>query len=126
MLTIRDEQMHILAEESLRCWLREYLQRNYPAQAGKLDAPGMRLQLNALISGAKRNGFRAAEDVRRYVHVGFLLGPEFESRHAWAKAILEDPELDDAGWRAKTLEEAAVQFLCRPTRKRRSRKEHVA
>jgi hypothetical protein len=126
MLTIRAEQMQILAEENLKCWLLEYLQRNYPVQTNKAGAQSMSAQLSELISAARRRGFRTAEDVRRFVHVGFLLGPDFESRYGWARAILEDPELADPGWRAKSLEEAAVQLLCCPPRNRRARKQDAA
>ena len=114
MLTIRQAQMRILAEEGLRRWLYDYLNRCYPSQVQRCGVEGMRLLLKDLMSKAFRRGFRAAEDVRRYVHVGFLLGPEFEARQVWARAILDDPELEDPGWRAKSLEEAAVEFLCPP------------
>jgi hypothetical protein len=126
MLTIREEQIRILAKEGLRCWLHDYLNRNYPAQVERSGAETMGVRLNELIAMADRRGFRTAEDVRRYVHVGFLLGPEFETRYAWAGAVLEDPELDDPGWRAKSLEEAAIQFLCSHRGNRVSTKEHGA
>jgi len=62
---------------------------------------------------ADERGLSSPADLRKYVHVTFLLGAGFESDPAfmWARKILDDQEQPELGERVSTLEDIIIERL---------------
>lgn len=110
MLLIRPEQILVFEHERLRAWLTAYLIRSYPVQSQNCDLSAL---VNSGLRQAAELGLTAPPDIRKLVHVCFLLGPDFESRPdlQWAADILRNDELPDPAARVFALEQAVLERL---------------
>jgi len=117
MLVIRPAQMHQLEEAQLRSWLGAYLSKCYPRQIESWTTARLSSLVDAAILGGRARGLSDAADLRKYLHVTFLLGHHFESdpSSAWACRILDDVEQPDPAERVATLEKAIIERLRRPS-----------
>jgi hypothetical protein len=108
-LVIRPEQMEILREVGLQTWLRRYLTDAYPEKTshiGNLDG-----FIDESVKRARVRGFTVPNEVRKYVHVAFLLGLGFEDRYGWAAQLLADPDYHSPLARLRVLEDATLEHL---------------
>src|SRR6202000_2251634 len=92
MLTIRPAQMEVLRDGQLCDWLHRYLQSCYPAQVQKLGREALGEQIWISYQRARRQGLAEPDQIRKYVHVSFLLGSGFEERFAWAAQIMSNAD----------------------------------
>jgi hypothetical protein len=113
MLTIRDQHLAAFSRIRLRQWLASYLVTSYPRQVSQLGQPGLESLLDAATAGARRRGLLAPAEIRKYLHVNFLLGLDFESDPgaAWARRILDDSEQPDPAERLAELEHCILLRL---------------
>jgi hypothetical protein len=113
VILIRQEQMRVFEEAHLHRWLIAYLQSCYPIQTKDLGRRQLSEFITAATSRARLRGLQAASEIRKYVHVSFLLGPGFETDPGtiWARRILDDEEQPDPGERICALEEAVLERL---------------
>ena len=113
MLVIREEQMRVFEEIQLQRWLTDYLQSCYPVHAAELGSYELRELVTIAAKRARARGLKGASEIRKYLHVTFLLGREFETddRTMWARRILDDEEQSDPAERVCALEEAVLEHL---------------
>lgn len=112
-LIIRDQQMQTFAEVLLGRWIRDYLVRCYPHETREIGPQGLREFVGAWIKKARAKGFLTDPEIRRFVHIAFLLGPDFEQspETLWARRILDDTRYKNPGDRLQALEEVTLQYL---------------
>jgi len=108
MLTIRPEQMAAFREAQLRDWLERYLQKCYPARTKKLGQEALAELVRNSAKRARKRGLALPEQIRKYVHVEFLLGSGFEERFAWAGEIMGNPDYKSDLARLRALEDAML------------------
>lgn len=111
MLTIRPAQMEALRDGQLCSWLQRYLQSCYPAQVQKLGRAALIELVQASYQRARRRRLAEPDQIRKYVHVSFLLGSGFEERFAWAAKIMDNPDYNSELARLRALEDAALQHF---------------
>jgi hypothetical protein len=111
-LIIRAEQMQALKDAILRGWLADYLRSIYPQQCSGIGAGEFEEFLGVQIKRARGHGLIADNDIRKYVHVAFLLGSEFERNpdYEWAQSILLEASLSPAT-RVRALQTATLRHL---------------
>ena len=113
MLTIREAQMRVLHDVAVCRWISHDLTASYPERAGR----GARGALDSFVSeqakDARGRGFRRGEEVRKYVHVAFVLGAGFatDPEFAWARRILDNPDFHHPASRLRALEDAVLRHL---------------
>ncbi len=111
-LVIRSGQMAAFEQTSLRRWIRDYLVSCYPERTTAMGPPALEELVASAIRKAEGHGFQDGQDIRKYVHVAFLVGPGFESDPAcagWARRALEGDSEPAA--RAEALQQAALTHL---------------
>ena len=113
MLRIRADQLKAFEEDRLHQWLAEDLRGLYPERAGSVEPQAMRATVASAVQQARDRGFQQDEQIRRYVHVAFLVGPEFETdgECEWAVKILEDPKYRTQGSRLRALHDATLRHV---------------
>jgi hypothetical protein len=109
-LTIRNEQIHILEDDILRRWIEKYLVSCYPQRVEAMGPKAFGELVEEGMKAGRKRGFATPGEVRKYVHVMFLLGLHFESdsRFGWARKILDDPKYRIAGARLRELEDGVL------------------
>jgi len=113
MLVIRKEQIRVFEEARLREWLADYLKRSYPAHCAQLTNRAVSAIVESGMTRGRALGLRVPTDLRKFVHVTFLLGTDFESNGSlgWAVFILHDEEQPDPAERVALLEQAILEKL---------------
>jgi hypothetical protein len=91
MLVIRKEQIHAFNQTLLRRWIASYLQSCYPEATAAHEPFGLSALVDQAISRAKACGIETDEDIRKYAHLTFILGFDFEEL-PWVAALWDDPE----------------------------------
>ena len=113
ILVIRNQQLKVFADDRERRWVADYLADAYPAAARAMGTAA----LSELVASAQRkahmHGFREPQEVRKYAHVAFLLGADFESnpKFAWAREILGNRRFKQGLAKLRSLEDAALKHL---------------
>lgn len=113
MLTIRQQQIELLEESELCRWICDYLRSVYPRQTAGMKETELAATVKRRFREAREKGFRESPEIRKYVHVAFLLGDGFP-QHAgfqWARKILDNPDFRHEGARLRALEDATARFL---------------
>ncbi|HWQ55257.1 MAG TPA: hypothetical protein VN442_16340 [Bryobacteraceae bacterium] len=110
MLVIRDEQMGAFREAALCRWIVQSLEGCYPERA-RAQAAGLYGLVRDAVREARANGFQGDHDLRRYVHLVFVLGLDFPGRLPWAVRVLKDAGLDRPAARLAALEQACATHL---------------
>lgn len=108
MLVLRDPQLKALEQAALRQresrLVQEVLDRR-PGAAARMSADAVRRQVAAGIRRAEAHGILREADIRGFLRLGFVLGPDFDDadRFPWARVIL--------GWRKEngTVKVAALE-----------------
>ena len=96
MLKIREEQMDILAGYSLRQFVQQavaHLEDTFADEVAALNRIPLEDFVSEMIDKAETFGIDTEEDVLAYIEFAVQLGPNFDTRYAWAK-VLSDPDLD--------------------------------
>jgi hypothetical protein len=92
-------------------WICSYLKRVYPRQSESIGEAALLDIVSKSIGRAVANGLQESSDIRKFAHVAFLLGPNFEEKHSWARKILSNPDFHHSGARLRALEDAAIRHL---------------
>lgn len=111
MLTIRPTQIEAFRDDLLCDWLRRYLQSCYPIQVKKLGHTALIGLIQSSYHRARTKAFAEPDQIRKYVHVSFLLGTGFEERFPWAGQIMENREYKLELARLRALEDAALRHI---------------
>lgn len=111
VLTIRSAQISALRDGQLCDWLRQYLRSCYPAKVKKLGREALIELVRVSYQQASRQGFAEPDQLRKYVHISFLLGSGFEERFAWAAQIMGNADYNSELARLRALEDAALQHF---------------
>jgi hypothetical protein len=113
MLTIRQEQVRVLAQSLFESWMADHLAQFFPEEISALDPAEIRSRIRAAVERARRHGFLADSQVCRFVDLTFILGPAFDQDHGlpWAADILSDPRVKDPAMRMDLLYEAAQNYV---------------
>ncbi len=112
MLTIRAEQIHALQDALSRRWLEQHLRASYPEQCKGISSHEFHEFLRVQMKRARGYGFLTDNQIRRYVHVAFLLGGDFDRNPdcEWAQVILLERGVT-ARRRAEALQNAVLRHL---------------
>ena len=88
----------------------KYLRACYPDRCAAYRVADFAVFVQNAIGKARRRNLNNRE-IRKYVHVAFLLGDglENEPELAWAREILTAPEYNDEGARIRALEDAVLE-----------------
>jgi len=113
MLVIRKEQIRVFEEAKLREWLADYLKRSYSAHCEQIGRRAVSAIVQSGMTRGRALGLRVLTDLRKFVHVTFLLGIDFESDASltWAVRILHDDEQPDPAERVALLEQVILEKL---------------
>jgi hypothetical protein len=113
VLVIRNEQMKAIREALTKDWIIRYLRKCYPERAHQMGAGAIAVLVEDSLRRARAHGFRDPSELRKYAHVTFLLGVEFErdSHFEWARKILADRRYVQQASRARALEDATLRHL---------------
>jgi hypothetical protein len=89
MLTIRKDQMRVLAEARLIDLAAAQARGHFAAACNELGS-GLNSELRGRLRAANRYGLTEDRDVLLYVSLTFALGPNFDAdpRYPWAADIL--------------------------------------
>ena len=104
--------MRAFEEDTLRRWVMKYLRTCYPDRCGAYSSADFAALVQNAIAKARRRNLNSRE-IRKYVHVAFLLGEGFENNpeFAWAVEVLTAPEYNDEGARIRALEDAVLEHF---------------
>ena len=109
-MLIGADQLKAFEEDSLHRWLADDLRGRYPERAGELEPQAMGATVAKAVQQARGRGLQQNEQIRRYVHVAFLVGPEFEAS-PWAAKILGDPKYRTQSSRMRALHDATLRHV---------------
>lgn len=95
MLTIRAEQMRVLAAPSLARFeerMVRHVNRHFAEACARMGPDEVRDVVAYGCDRALDHGFATEKDLMRYLNLMFTFGPTFDRHpdHAWAAAILSD------------------------------------
>lgn len=95
MLVIREQQMQVLRAARQRAFEQstvEHVRRRFPAACAALGDTATHDQVHTAVQRALDHGMTSPADVRGYVDLTFLLGPDFDrsGRYSWAEELLAD------------------------------------
>ena len=109
-LVIREAQMRAFEDDTLRRWVVKYLRTCYPDRCAAYSFADFAAFVKKAIGKARSRNLNSRE-IRKYVHVAFLLGEGFENEpeFSWAREILTAPEYNDEGARIRALEDAVLE-----------------
>lgn len=109
MLSIRQEQLDVLQEVRLHRWIMKYLTESY----GPLPEVTILDMVQSAVRRGRALGLESPFDLRKFAHITFLLGTQFESDpdFQWAREILADPERGTITERVRQLESRFVKSL---------------
>ena len=92
---IRDAQLQAFSRELIARFVERMAERLGAAMGpGLATREGVHAAIRAGIARAGHHGITTTEDVERYLVILATLGPEFDERLPWARAILGRAELD--------------------------------
>jgi hypothetical protein len=116
MLTIRKEQFAVFEKNEIKKFEDPtYLHLNilYPERCQDIGEPKLRRMIQYGVKRAFSYAIQLENDVRKYIEVMLLLGPDFDKdpKFPWATSILNDKNLSDPGIKATRLHETAVKSL---------------
>jgi hypothetical protein len=116
MLTIRKEQFAVFEKEEIKKFEEPtYLHLNilYPERCQDIGEPKLRRMIQYGIKRAASHGIQLENDVRKYIEVMLVLGPDFDNdpHFPWAASILTDESLKDPKLKASRLHETAMKNL---------------
>ena len=116
MLTIRKEQFAVFEKHEIKKFEDPtYLHLNilYPERCQDIGEPRLRRMIQYGIKRAASYGIRLENDVRKYIEVMLLLGPDFDKdpKFPWAASLLNDKDLGDPKVKATRLHETARKSL---------------
>jgi hypothetical protein len=92
MLTIRPEQLAVLAESGLVLQILEHLAEFFPDHCATLRPESLRAHVESAIARARSHGLTEGPHICLFVDLVFLFGHDFDSE-PWAARILGDPAL---------------------------------
>jgi hypothetical protein len=115
MLIIRAEQLRILEDDAVCRWIAGYLQASYPEHARAYGRSKFERLVADGFRKARARQIAGAQEVRKFVHVAFVLGPGFPDDPEFAplKRILDDPKYHNTTVRLRALEDAALEYVTR-------------
>jgi len=113
--------MQALGDAMLYRWLCDYLESSYPERSREVGHGAVWELVRASVERARAREIEEDQEIRKYVHAAFLLGPGFEedAKLSWARQILDDPRFEQPGERVQALEEAAVRHVQTAERSRK-------
>ena len=113
MLTIREQQLKVLAQEMFVSWMISHLKEFFPREASGLDHTEMRRRILVASQRARQYGFNTESQLCRYIDLTFVLPPSFDDNPElpWASEILSDSRIKDADTRMDLLYGAAQDYL---------------
>lgn len=114
MLTIRKEQFAVFQQHELGKFEDPtYLRLNelYPEKCQDFGETRLRRLIRYGVQRAASYKIGAPDDVRTYIDVMMLLGPDFDKdpAYAWAAEILNDAEVTNSNLRVTRLHETALK-----------------
>ena len=115
MLVIRPDQIDAIRVVRLQSWLTAYLERSYPEEARHWRSTNLSDFVRATIGDARGRRITDDEDLRKYVHVAFILGRDFPSRYDWARRLLENPDYHHPRARMRALEDDMLKVVAKAT-----------
>lgn len=110
-LVIREEQVRVLHNAQLCRWICDYLQEAYPGPADRLGPATLTALVTGAVREARGHALQDGSDIRKYVHVVFLLGPRLADNFPWACKILASRHYHNSRARLRALEDAAIRHL---------------
>lgn len=98
MLTIRKEQMAVFREPAINDYVKRtvvHLNERFPEKCEALGEPKVRELIRYGIGRAASYGITAEGDVRRYIDLMLMFGPDFDQdpELPWAASILNNQAL---------------------------------
>jgi hypothetical protein len=116
MLTIRKEQFAVFQSNELTKFEEPtYLRLNslYPAKCQDLGETHLRKLIRYGVQRAASYEITRTEEVRTYIDVMMLLGPDFDkdANYPWAKSLLQDEAVKDAKIKVDRLHQTAIKQL---------------
>lgn len=116
MLTIRREQMDLLARSSREEFeqrLLNHFARFYPHEVGQLGREQFLKLIRLGISRAPAYGFTEQREVGLFINLMLMLGCDFgrDPQLPWARELLHDDSLDDSFDRIQRIFKRAVKYL---------------
>ena len=92
MITIRNEQMALVAMRHLEQRTAEHFLVEYPDQAGRLTPANLAKLISDSFVRAARYGIRSEAALEGFAALALLVSPKFDE-HPRLRAILTDPEI---------------------------------
>jgi hypothetical protein len=88
MLLIRPDQIAALSVDGMEQRIRAFLRQQFPARTARIESAA----LSSLIRRAMApgSGMTTEQEIARYVMLGVITRPDFES-FPWAQPVLRDP-----------------------------------
>jgi hypothetical protein len=113
MLTIRDQQLQMIAQGIFESWMEEHLNEFLAEEISSLSAPEIRVRIRNAVETARRHRFVTQSQWCRYVDLTFVLGPSFDEdpNLPWAAEILRDARVTDPEMRIELLFAAAQDHI---------------
>ena len=111
MLLIRQSQIDHLACSTKRTLALTHVQRHFPAICKSLNPSHLTPLVSNALQRAAAHGFQSDADLLTFVDLAVVLGDDFDTRFAWARAILDDHSPDTRPFRAVRLYEEAMTRL---------------
>lgn len=116
MLTIRKEQFAAFEKQEVKKFEDPtylHLNKLYPVQCQNLGESKLRQMIQVGIKRAAAYGILREHDVRKYIEVMVVLGPDFDrdTKFPWASSLLNDEKLKDPKAKANRLYETAMKSL---------------
>lgn len=110
MLVIRHEQIRTFQDHLTKDWLLGTLRERFPQRSAALSGEEFSKLVAASLTRARARGLESLEAIRGYVCCCFLLGADVETAPscAWAKSILDDPDIELPIDRIEKLEVALL------------------
>jgi hypothetical protein len=98
MLTIRKEQMVVFREPAIHDYVKRtvlYLTERFPEKCDVLGEPKLRETVKYGIQRSASYGITTEADVRRYIELMLMFGPDFDQAPElpWASSILNNKAL---------------------------------
>ena len=110
MLTIRNEQMDVLADASFEPWLLDHARCFFAAECAELGPDGTLTFVREMVQRARRYGLRGGPEISSYLDLAFTFGRDFES-DAWAAALVAEADGHWSEFTIDALYEAAMEEL---------------
>jgi hypothetical protein len=105
--------MAVLQDAVMVDWLANYLSASYPRQTKSMGRVQLAGLIRRSIAGAKARSLTEPGDIRKYVNIAFLLGPDFADspQFGWARKILDDPRYNYPSARLRALTDEMLRRI---------------